>query len=202
MGDGVECHGHQTYDTPKSVKSHGISSCSNAKPTAFSDVVYNTAIAHLDQNNHKHQDWFDDNDEYIQQLLDEKHEAFRSLQQDTTSASKKAAYNSIKRKMQTMLREMQDSWATIKADEIQKCVDSNNFKCFYNALKTIYGPPATGTSPLVSAIRSTLLTDKNAILKRWAEHFINVLNRPSSINADVTNHHQHLTGRTSKGIIG
>ena len=29
---------------------------------------------------------------------------------------------------------------------------------------------------------STLLTDKEAILKRWVEHFNSVLNRPSSIN--------------------
>ena len=32
---------------------------------------------------------------------------------------------------------------------------------------------------------STLLTDKEDILERWAEHFNSVLNRPSSINEDV-----------------
>ena len=32
---------------------------------------------------------------------------------------------------------------------------------------------------------STLLTDKEAILKRWAEHFNSVLNRPSNINEDA-----------------
>ncbi|KAJ1155287.1 hypothetical protein NDU88_008018 [Pleurodeles waltl] len=46
---------------------------------ALRDVVYNTTLAHLDQNIHKHQDWFDDNDEDIQKLLDEKHKGFRSL---------------------------------------------------------------------------------------------------------------------------
>ncbi|KAJ1135549.1 hypothetical protein NDU88_001988 [Pleurodeles waltl] len=71
---------------------------------AFRDVVYNTTIAHLDQNTRKHQDWFDDNDEDIQELLDEKREAFRSFQQDTTSASKKAAHNSIKSKVQAKLK--------------------------------------------------------------------------------------------------
>ncbi|KAJ1179730.1 hypothetical protein NDU88_004964, partial [Pleurodeles waltl] len=107
---------------------------------AFRDVVYNTANAHLDQNTHKHQDWFDNNDEDIQKLLDEKHEAFRSRQQDTTPVSNKVAYNSIKIKLQAKLREMQDSWHSRKADEIQKYPDINNYKRLYDALKTIYGP--------------------------------------------------------------
>ena len=38
---------------------------------------------------------------------------------------------------------------------------------------------------MLSAYGSTLLTDKEAILKRWAEHFNSVLNRPSSINEDA-----------------
>ena len=37
-------------------------------------------------------------------------------------------------------------------------------------------------NPLLSADGSTLLTDKNAILKRWAEHFNSVFNRPSSVH--------------------
>ncbi|KAJ1203180.1 hypothetical protein NDU88_006973 [Pleurodeles waltl] len=153
---------------------------------AFRDVVYNTAVAHLDQNTHKDRHWFDDNDEDIQTLLDEKRQTFRSLQQDTTSSSKKAGYNTIKCKVQAKIREMQDSWLNRKAVEIQKYADSNNSKCFYNALKTIYGPQSPGTSPLLSADGSTLLNDKNAILKRWAEHFNNVLNRPSTINVEAT----------------
>ncbi|KAJ1140840.1 hypothetical protein NDU88_007178 [Pleurodeles waltl] len=65
---------------------------------AFRDVVYNTVLAHLDQNKCEHQDWFDGNEEDIQKLPGEKREASRFLQQDTTSVSKKAAYNSIKSK--------------------------------------------------------------------------------------------------------
>ena len=34
---------------------------------------------------------------------------------------------------------------------------------------------------------NTLLTDKDAILKRWAEHFNSVLNRPSSVNDNAIN---------------
>ena len=58
-------------------------------------------------------------------------------------------------------------------------------KKFHDALKTIYGLKSSGATTLLSADRSTLLTDEEAILQRWADHFNSVLNRPSSINEDV-----------------
>ena len=147
--------------------------------------MYDTAPTHLGLNTSKHQDLFDDNNDEIQKLLGEKRDTHRAHQQDRNSASKKAAYCSTKPKMQTKLREMQDSWLSKKADEIQQYADSNNSKRFYDARKTIYGPRSSGASSLLGADGSTLLTDKNAILERWAEQFNNVLNRPSSINAEA-----------------
>ena len=41
-------------------------------------------------------------------------------------------------------------------------------KKFFDALKTVYGPQCSGTTPLLSADGTSLLTDKEAILKRWA----------------------------------
>ena len=61
------------------------------------------------------------------------------------------------------------------------------WKKFFDALKTVYGPQSSGTTPLLSADGTSLLTNKEAILKRWAEHFDGVLNRPSSINDEAIN---------------
>ena len=60
-------------------------------------------------------------------------------------------------------------------------------KKFFDALKTVYGPQSSGTTPFLSADETSLLTDKDAILKRLAEHFDSILNRPSSINDDAIN---------------
>ena len=60
-------------------------------------------------------------------------------------------------------------------------------KKFHDALKTKYGPKSSGATPLLSEDGSTLLTDKDAILKRWAEHFNSVLNFPSSVNDNAIN---------------
>ena len=82
---------------------------------------------------------------------------------------------------------MQDSWLSKKAEEIQSFADRKDMKKFHDALKTIYDPNSFGATPLLSADGSTLLTDKDAILKRWVEHFNSVLNRPSSVNDNAIN---------------
>ena len=76
-----------------------------------------------------------------------------------------------------------------KADEIQSFADRKDMKKFFDAPKTVYGPHSSGTTPLLSADGTNLLTDKEAILKRCAEH-VNVdgvLNRQSSINDEAIN---------------
>jgi len=80
---------------------------------------------------------------------------------------------------------MQDSWLNAKADEIQRYADSHDMKNFYSGLKEVYGPTSSGSSPLLSADGSTLITERKKILDRWAEHFNGVLNRPSTINNEA-----------------
>ena len=75
---------------------------------------------------------------------------------------------------------------------MQSFADGKDMKKFHDALKTIYGPKSSGAITLLSVDGSTLLTDKEAILKRWAEHFNSVLNRPSSINEDVIDRLQQI----------
>ena len=155
--------------------------------TVFQQVVHSSAATTIGHPSRKHQDWFDENDEEIKLLLEEKHCLHKAHQDDTSSVSKKAAYNNICKTVQNRLRDMQDSWLSKKAEEIQSFADRKDMKKFHDALKTIYGPKSSGATPLLSADGSTLLTDKDAILKRWAEHFNSVLNRPSSVNDNAIN---------------
>ena len=153
--------------------------------SALRDAVYSAASEHLGPSTRKHQDWFDENEKEIQSLLDEKHQLFRALQNDPTSQSKKDAFASARRKVQKKLREMQDNWFSKKAEEIQGYADSHDSKRFYDALKTLYGPQSSGSSPLLSADGTQLLSEKKQILERWAEHFDSVLNRPSTVNDEA-----------------
>ena len=65
-------------------------------------------------------------------------------------------------------------------------------KKFHDALKNIYRPKSSVATTLLIADVSTLLTDKEAILKRWAEHFNSVLNRPSNMNEDAIDRLPHI----------
>ena len=87
---------------------------------------------------------------------------------------------------------MQDSCLSSKADEIQSFADRKDMKKFFDALKTVYGPQSSATTPLLSADGTSLLNNKEAILKRWAEHFDSVLNQPSSVNDDAINRLQQV----------
>ena len=64
-------------------------------------------------------------------------------------------------------------------------------KKFHDALKTVYGPKGSGTTPLLGADGST---GKDAILERLAEHFNSVLNCPSSVNDNAINRLPQIQG--------
>ena len=98
------------------------------------------------QPSRKHQNWFDENDEEIKLLLEEKHCLHKAHQDDTSSVSKKAAYRNICKTVQNRLRDMQYSWLSKKVEEIQSFADQKYMK-FHNELKTIYGPTNFGATP-------------------------------------------------------
>ena len=150
--------------------------------TSLNDLLYSTILHHLGQKMHRPQDWFDENNTGIQKLLDNKCQANRAYQNDTSSQSKKDVHHAIHHKAWLHLRKLQEEWFSQNVDEIPSYTDSHNWKQFYGALKAVCGPQSSGSSPVLSADGSTLLTDKDKILGGWAEHFNNVINCPSSIN--------------------
>ena len=91
----------------------------------------------------------------------------------------------VRNNVQQRLRQMQDSWLSNKADEIEGFADRNDMKTFYDGLKEVYGSTTSDVSPLLSADGSTLITDKEKILDRWAKYFDSVLNCPPTINDEA-----------------
>ena len=67
--------------------------------TVFQKVVHSLAATIIAHPSRKHQDWFDENDEEL--LLEEKHCLHKAHQDDTSSVSKKAAYNKFVRQSKT-----------------------------------------------------------------------------------------------------
>ena len=61
---------------------------------------------------------------------------------------------------------MQDPSLSKKPDKIQSFADRKDVKEFFDALKTVYGSQSSGTTPLLGADGTNLLTDYKAILKK------------------------------------
>nr|VZI41161.1 unnamed protein product [Spirometra erinaceieuropaei] len=145
------------------------------------DMVQATALAVFGRAPRQHQDWFNDNDATIRNLLAEKNRLHKAYVDHPTDATK-CAFHRSRRQLQQRLREMQDDWTARKAEEIQGYADRKEWNNFFSAIITVYGLPTKGTAPLLSAYGSTILTEKTQILQRWAEHFRGVLNSFSAIS--------------------
>ena len=147
----------------------------------FRDTVYKTAETILGHPTRKHQDWFDDNDQEILDLLSRKRAAHTAWLSDKTSTAKHEAFKTLRSEAQLRIRQMKDAWWEAKATELQNYADQHLTKLFYSGLKTVYGPPSSAMTP-VRAAEGTLLTEKKQILERWTAHFSQLLNRPSCVD--------------------
>ena len=67
----------------------------------------------------------------IQQLLEKNHRVYKSHLEDPKSIFKIDTLRNVRSALQTKLRQMQDTWLSKKADEIQQFSDRNNMKRFY-----------------------------------------------------------------------
>ena len=152
--------------------------------TKLRDTMMAEAEATIGVMKKVHQDWFDDNDLEIKELLAEKYVAHKSWLAEETSDAKHRLFLSLRSKLQSRLRAMKDEWWRKKAEEIQWYADTKNTKLFYAGIKTVFGP-RQGSSAPVKNEDGDILTDNVAINKRWAEHFEQLLNRQSAIDPSV-----------------
>ena len=105
----------------------------------------------------RHRDWFDENYAEIMDLVRKKRSVHLAHLQDLQCTTKKDTLRSICSTVQLKLREMQDSWLSARADEIQTYADKNG------SLKDVYGPTSAGS--FLSADGTKLLSE-NKILER------------------------------------
>ncbi|BHF58725.1 hypothetical protein SprV_0100168000 [Sparganum proliferum] len=81
------------------------------------DIIQSTVLAVLGRAGLQQQDWFDDNDAAISNLLTDKNRLHKASVNRPTDGNKAASYHS-RRLVQQRLCEMQDSWTAREADEI------------------------------------------------------------------------------------
>ena len=134
-----------------------------------------------------HEDWFDENDEKIKEAIHAKNKSYIEWLNDPSSVSKREKFKALQAKVQTDLRAVQDQWWRDKPAKVQDYSDTHNTKKSSSSLKTVFGPSASGSAPLLSSNGKTLIKDQEDLSKRWREHFSILLNRSSSVDSDTLN---------------
>ena len=86
------------------------------------------------------------------------------------SAKPRTKLDVAKLKSTTIQQHLAEKLNTIFEEDIEPA------KRFNDGLKAVYVNQSCGTKPLMSANGTTRITDQSEILKRWAEHFNDVLN--------------------------
>ena len=118
----------------------------------------------------KHQDCFDEADQEIKEFK-EKPSCHNRLLATPDDQAAKAAYKTACSTLQAKLRTKQNNEWTRLAERTQRYADMGDMHAFYETLKAAYGPSHQIQAPLPSSNGSTMLTDKEAILQHWSEHF-------------------------------
>nr|VZI43952.1 unnamed protein product [Spirometra erinaceieuropaei] len=113
------------------------------------DTVQSTTLAVRGHARRQHQDWLDNNDVAISNLLAERNRWQKVYADRHTDDNGAPVYRSG-RPVQQRLREVQDAWRTRKSEKIQGHADRNEWKNFFSAIKAVYGPPTKGTAHLLS----------------------------------------------------
>ena len=146
---------------------------------ALRTAVYNTAEKVCEKPKRKHQDWFDELDKHLGELLEQRNNARVNMLQ-TNTRSNKSKYTEARRKLQPYTRKLKSDWWEEKAESLQHAADKNDMKSFYRGLREGYGPAKRGTTQLTALKGTTVLQEKSEILNRFAEHFDQLLNKPGN----------------------
>ena len=151
-------------------------------------ALYDAALETIGTTKRKHQDWFDENDDAIAELIDRKKNRAHQALLSSRTACNRAAFCKLQKEVQQRLRQMQNEWLLHKASEIQSFADKKDMKNFYDSVQKLYGPQPNSSAPVYQTDGETLLTtNQEIILYRCAEHFESVLNRSSEINDEAIN---------------
>ena len=95
----------------------------------------------------QHQDWFDEADKEIQELLErkKKRSCHNRLLAKPDDQAANAAYKTACSTLQAKLRTVQNDWWTGIAERTQRYADMGDMPAFYEALKAVTSDPSPST---------------------------------------------------------
>lgn len=154
----------------------------------FRDTVYETSLAVLGTKKNRRNDWFDENDKVIQDMVESKRKAFKYLlSHDKNSrnyAEAKADYTVKKSELQCRVRQIKDEWWRQQAVNIQSMHDRHDIRGLFQSINKLCGP-ITKATQAVKDLDGNVIVDPKEILQRWTGHFHSLLNIFSKVDESV-----------------
>ena len=147
---------------------------------ALASHLLDSAKSSLGLKVRKNEDWFDENDATLSAAVEKHRALLRRSRQGCRDAEIKASGQELRR----LCRDTKDSWWTEKARRMQWLSDTNQLGEFYCEVRKLIGPTRQIKVPLKSADGMQLLTTKEDVLRRWAEHFDILLNVDRAVDID------------------
>ena len=141
---------------------------------------------HLGKQARHNEDWFDENDDTINELMKQKRESFQAWQKNFRNKQLQTDYHIARSEIQKRVRKLKNDWWIKKSEELQTLAVSHCSKEFFAATRKSYGPSSGGARP-ISGKDGTVYKEREKILRRWGEHFSELLNQESIVNDNITN---------------
>ena len=120
----------------------------------------------------------------------------------TQSADTKKRYQSIRNKVQKVLRKMKNDWFLDKAKQVlQFYANTNNPKLLYESIREVYGPTISRPNHILDKEGSTVLISKPAVTERWHEHFSDLLDCTQEVSINSHDYeHQYIPSIPSTDV--
>ena len=153
------------------------------------DVDYNTFSQHVGDacilmlpekaKLKEHKDWFDARRTDVLELIFQRRAARKKYLQNS-SLEHLYEYKSLRKVCQRKCREMRNNFWIDIADNIQEMYDCNNSRGYFDALKILYGCKKGGALKFLLNLDGTRAVVEEDVMKRWHEHFRNLLNQEAT----------------------
>ncbi|XP_045457359.1 uncharacterized protein LOC123667510 [Melitaea cinxia] len=128
----------------------------------------------------KSSDWFFENLDQLQPLIDSKRQAALNYHFDPCDVTR-AELCTAKSSLQRTCRQFANAYWMDLCRNIQDCADAGNFRGVYAGIRMAIGPVQKKTAPL-KEIDGSIITDSSRLLERWAEHYTELYSQPAEIS--------------------
>ena len=149
------------------------------KWTVLGKVIHSQAIETFGRKKRKTQDWYEENSNVLNPILERKRKALIEHKKNPTEASKQSLKLAQDELRATARRCANRYWINL-CQEIQQASDTGNIRGVYEGIKKAVGPMPKKTAPIKN-LNGEVIKDKAEQMERWVEHYSELYSRENQV---------------------